>query len=101
VRRDYFLVVQQAQPSTREVTRKDIPPFADELEGISYLPRIIAKAQAKLRGELDPDLMFGCGGDRKFLREHGEIPPADFLRQVWAADNDPSRIVAFVKRSEA
>ena len=41
--------------------------------------------------------MFCCGGDRNFLREHGNIHPADFLRVVWAADKDESKIAAYVK----
>ena len=89
VRRDYFHSAQKRQPSGRMVTRDEMPTFGDELGGITYLPRILAKARAKLRGELDPELMFGCGGDRNFLKQHGAIEPADFLRRVWAAgDND-------------
>ena len=96
VRRDYFLAVQHGQPSDRLVTRDDLPTFGDELAGIPYLPRILTKARAKLRGELDPDLMFGCGGDRKFLRTHGDIHPADFLRQVWSAGDDDQKLAAWV-----
>jgi len=98
-RRDYFLAVQNGQPSDRVVGSNDVPSRDEKLNGIAYLPRIIAKAQAKLRGELDPDLMFSCGGDRNFLRTHGPIHPADFLRQVWAADGDNQRIADFVQRS--
>jgi hypothetical protein len=43
-------------------------------------------------------MMFGCGGDRKFLRENGEINPADFLRHVWAAAGDLSKVTEFVKK---
>lgn len=99
VRRDFFLVVQEGQPSEKEITREDLPSFGEEFDGIAYLPRIITKANAKLRGELDPDVMFGCGGDRKFLREHGNIHPADFLRHVWAAEGDHFQISEFVKAS--
>lgn len=98
-RRDYFLVMQQGERSEVEITRNDLPSFGDELEGVAYLPRIIRKARAKLRGEMDPDLMFSCGGDRKFLREHGNIHPADFLRVVWSAGDDDSRILDYVKQS--
>lgn len=97
VRRDYLTVVQQGERSEREITREDLPTFGDELEGITYLPRIIVKARAKLRGELDPDLMFGCGGDRKFLADNGGIHPADFLRHVWSARDDDARIAAYVR----
>lgn len=97
-RRDYFLVVQDGETSDAEpLTRDSIPSFGEEFEGIAYFPRILAKARAKLRGELDPDLMFGCGGDRNFLKKNGDIHPADFLRQVWAADQDESKLAAWVK----
>lgn len=97
VRRDYFLVAQGGKHSDKEYTAKDLPTFGDKLADIEYLPRIIAKARFKLKGELDPDLMFGCGGDRSFLEKNGQIHPADFLRHVWAADGDDSQIVDFVK----
>lgn len=96
-RRDYFLIIQQGQPSGIEITAKDLPTFGDELEGMRYLPRIIKKARHKLTGELNPDIMYGCGGDRKFLRDHGDIHPADFLRHVWAADGDDAKIAAYVR----
>ena len=95
VRRDYLEVVQGGQLSEVEITREDLPTFGDTLGEIPYLPRILTKARAKLRGELDPDIMYCCGGDRKFLREHG-IHPADFLRHVWAAGDDEGKIVALV-----
>lgn len=97
VRRDYFLTIQKGQRSEKVLSPNEIPSFGDELGGISYLPRIIAKARAKLRGELDPDLMFGCGGDRNFLRKNGDIHPADFLRQVWAADGDDAKLLAWLE----
>lgn len=97
VRRDYFQVVMQGKPGEKELTRDDIPTFGDELDGIAYLPRILAKARAKLRGELDPDLMYGCGGDRAFLARNGDLHPADFLRRVWAAEDDDSKVLAWIK----
>ena len=97
VRRDYYLAVQKGVASTdAPLTRDDVPTFGDELDGIAYLPRILAKARAKLRGTLDPDLMFGCGGDRNFLRKHGDLHPADFLRQVWAAQDDDRKVSEWV-----
>ena len=95
VRRDYLEVVQGGQLSEVEITREDLPTFGDTLGEIPYLPRILTKARAKLRGELDPDIMYCCGGDRKFLREHG-IHPADFLRHVWAAGDDEGKIMELV-----
>jgi len=98
VRRDYFLSEQGGITSTNVLSPSDLPTFGDAIAGIHYLPRIVAKARAKLRGELDPDIMFCCGGDRKFFREHGGIPPADFLRHVWAAGESDMKIVGFVRQ---
>ncbi|MAT30373.1 MAG: hypothetical protein CMP29_01110, partial [Roseibacillus sp.] len=67
VRRDYLHVVQNGQLSGHQITREDLPSFGDTLGEIAYLPRVLTKARAKLRGELDPDIMYCCGGDRKFL----------------------------------
>ncbi len=95
-RRDYFLTVQKSEDSDVLLTRDDIPGFGEELAGMAYLPRILAKGRAKLRGELDPDLMFGCGGDLNFLKTHGNIHPADFLRTLWAAGEDDARMAAWI-----
>jgi hypothetical protein len=97
VRRDYFLTVQKGKNSMKTLTADDLPTFGDTLEGMAYLPRILAKGRAKLRGELDPDIMFGCGGDRNFLKNHGEIHPADFLRHLWAAGDDDGKIAAWIQ----
>lgn len=97
VRRDYLNVMQQGVLSEHEITAGALPEKAQEFDGIAYLPRIVSKAEHKLRGELDPNIMFSCGGDRNFLRNHGEIHPADFLRNVWAADGDIQQIADFVK----
>jgi Domain of unknown function (DUF5069) len=97
VRRDYFQTVQKGIPSATVLTGNDLPTFGDELGGMAYLPRILAKGRAKLRGELDPDVMFGCGGDRNFLRNHGNIHPADFLRHLWAAGTDDQKIATWIK----
>jgi hypothetical protein len=98
VRRDYFLSVQHGLPSDKaDLTRDEVPTFGEELAGMAYLPRILAKARAKLHGTLDPDLMFGCGGDRNFLHKHGGIHPADFLRHTWAAGDDDSKLVAWLQ----
>ena len=68
------------------------------MDGIAWLPRLIVKARAKLRGEMPPELMYGCGGDRPFLRGVN-IHLADFLRVVWAAGEDDRRVVEHVKRT--
>lgn len=77
-----------------------LPPKDEAVDGIEWLPRIISKARAKLRGEMPAELMFGCGGDRPFLRGVN-IHPADFLREVWAAGGEDRRIIEFVKRQRS
>jgi len=42
--------------------------------------------------------MYGCGGDRPFLRKMNMTVP-EFLKLVWDADNDERRIIDAVKRS--
>jgi hypothetical protein len=98
-RRDYFLVMQKGVPSTHVVMPSDLPAKTDAMDGITWLPRIIAKAEAKLRGEMHDDIMFGCGGDRAFLKEHN-IHPADFLREVWSAKGDKQRVLEYVKAAK-
>lgn len=41
--------------------------------------------------------MFGCGGDRNFLEKNGDIHPADFLRNLWAAGEDDAKFLEWVK----
>lgn len=96
VRRDYFAVIQKGQLSDREVANDDLPGREEELGGFVWLPRILVKARAKLRGELHPDTMYSCGGDRAFLRRH-DIHPADFLRIVWAAGDNDAAVAEYVK----
>lgn len=96
VRRDYFLVEQGGKSGGEVAGMDDLPGFGEELGGMAYLPRILKKARAKLRGELDPDVMFGCGGDRNFLGKHGDIPAADFLRHVWSAGDDDGKVLEWI-----
>ncbi|MEM0896156.1 MAG: hypothetical protein AAGJ79_04655 [Verrucomicrobiota bacterium] len=99
VRRDYLDTMQGGQLSDHEISPADLPGKEEELGRFRWLPRIIVKATAKLKGELDPDIMYSCGGDRGFLTAH-DIHPADFLRAVWAADSgeDKDQILAYVRR---
>lgn len=96
VRRDYLAVIQHGEISNHEVQTSELPAKTAEVDGIAWLPRIIVKARAKLRGEMEPELMYGCGGDRRFLKSF-DIHPADFLRVVWAAEEDDAKIIAYVK----
>ncbi len=98
VRAEYFLLEQQLQRSQRVVSSNSLPSKEDQLEGFPWLPRIIAKARAKLRGEMPADLMYGCLRDRAFLRTVG-IDPAQFLRVVWRAGEKEEDILEYVKIS--
>lgn len=95
IRRDYFLNAQNGKTSTDVIDESKMPAKTDELKGISWLPRIIPKAKAKLRGELPASLMYCCGGDRRFFQEH-DINPAEFLSVVWRNENNDSAIVDWV-----
>lgn len=99
VRRDYFLSVQHGRPSGTVLNEATLPPKTDAVRGIEWLPRIIPKAKAKLRGELPASLMYCCGGDRRFFKAH-DILPAEFLSLVWRNEtNDDAIIDWLVKRS--
>ncbi len=99
-RRAYFLEVQKGIRSARKVAPADLPPKTDEVRGIVWLPRIIPKAFAKLRGEMDPELMYGCGGDRRFFREN-DIHPAEFLAVAWCNESTPEKIIDWVEKRRA
>src|SRR3954466_15240440 len=66
VRRDYFLNAQGGKASASVLDESKLPSKDDAVLGIGWLPRIIPKAKAKLRGELPASLMYCCGGDRRF-----------------------------------
>ena len=100
VRRDYFLVEQKGKPSGRTIEMSQLPPKDASLDGIAWLPRIIRKAEAKLRGEMPPELMYGCGGDRPFLKSVN-VHPADFLRVVWATKGDDGKILKYVRQESS
>jgi hypothetical protein len=101
VRRDYFLNAQQGKPSGKVLDESKLPAKTDAVKGIEWLPRIIPKTKAKLRGELPPSLMYCCGGDRRFFKLH-DIHPAEFLTLVWRHEHDDNAIVNWVAhRSKA
>ena len=99
VRRDYLTTAQHGQLSDHQVSVDELPPKNTQLGGIPWLPRLIKKAEAKLRGEMSPDLMYGCAGDRRFAQERG-LHLADFLRHVWAANGDEQKILDYVQGSK-
>lgn len=96
IRRDYFLNVLGGKWSGHTVPMSELPAKRDAVDGIEWLPRIIEKAKIKLRGEMDPDLMYGCAGDRSFLRKF-DLHLADLLRFVWDANGDDRKVIEFVK----
>lgn len=98
VRRDYLKEVMKGAKSGRVLDPATLPAKTSEVEGFAWLPRILVKARAKLRGELDPNTMYCCGGDRAFLKRH-DIAPADFLRAVWAAGDDDAKVIDYVRRN--
>jgi hypothetical protein len=100
VRRDYFLNAQGGKPGGRTLEAAAMPAKTDAVQGIAWLPRLMPKARAKLRGELPAELMYCCGGDRAFFKQH-DIEPAEFLSLVWrSGDNDRAIVDWVAKRSQ-
>ncbi|MBI5766798.1 MAG: DUF5069 domain-containing protein [Verrucomicrobia bacterium] len=101
IRRDHFLNVQGGRPSTTVIDVAKMPAKTDAVRGVEWLPRLIPKSKAKLRGELPSSLMFCCGGDRAFFQKH-DVLPAEFLAVVSRHMADDAAIVDWlVKRSAA
>jgi hypothetical protein len=98
IRRDYFLGVLREELTGQVVPMSALPLKTDAVDGIAWLPRLIVKARLKLRGEMPPDLMYGCGGDRPFLRRMGLTLPG-FLELVRDSGDDDLAIVEAVKGS--
>ncbi|WP_225919640.1 DUF5069 domain-containing protein [Actomonas aquatica] len=96
IRRDYFLNVQKGVPSTVVADPDTWAGKAEAIDGIVWLPRILPKVRAKLRGELPASMMYCCGGDRNFFRTH-DILPAEFLNLAWRHFDDDDAIIAWVK----
>ncbi|WP_438483444.1 DUF5069 domain-containing protein [Oleiharenicola lentus] len=95
IRRDYFLNAQKGKASTTVIDATKMPGKTDTVKGIEWLPRIIPKTKAKLRGELPDSLMYSCGGDRNFFKQH-DINPAEFLSLVWRNENNDDAIIDWV-----
>ena len=95
VRRNYFLIEQKGVDADFEITPSDLPAKSDELSGISWLPRILPKARGKLQGTLSPEIMYCCGGDRRFFKVH-DLHPAEFLQVVWQAGEDDAKVVDYI-----
>ena len=100
VRRSYFQLVQKSEPSKVVLDEPSLPAKTAAIRGIEWLPRLMPKARSKLRGELPTSLMYGCGGDRRFFKQH-DIHPAEFLQVVWhLGDNDKAIVDWVAKRAK-
>lgn len=95
VRHNYFHSIQKGQASHVVLDVDQMPSKSETVRGIEWLPRLLPKAKAKLRGELPAALMYCCGGDRNFFKTH-DILPAEFLGVVWRFENDDQAIVDWV-----
>ena len=98
IRRDYFLNHMSGAWSGRVVSMAELPAKSAAVDGISWLPRLIVKARLKLRGEMPDDLMYGCGGDRPFVRRM-RTTLAGFLQLVRDCGEDDKKIVETLKRT--
>lgn len=98
LRRDYFLQVLGGKKTGYVADMDDLPAKSAAVDGISWLPRLIAKARLKLRGEMPLELMYGCAGDRPFLRRM-KMDLAGFLALVRDCGDDDRKIVDRVKRT--
>ena len=97
IRRCFFIEEQNSISSSNRLDSSSLPGKQESLRGITWLPRIIPKARAKLRGELPPETMFCCGGDRAFFKQN-DIHPAEFLKIVQKADADDVQIISWVQK---
>ncbi len=101
VRRSFFITSQRnISGQMPTIFEPELPKEYEALQDIVYLPRILRKAEAKLHGNLDPNVMFYCPQDRKFLKDHGDIHPADFLTLIWNARGDKQRLIAMIQKAE-
>lgn len=95
IRRDYFLQEQGGKPTGVTIPEPEFPAREAEADGIPWLPRLILKARSKLKGEMPSDLMYCCGGDRNFFKQH-DLHPAEVLHMTWRNPDDDRAIVEWV-----
>lgn len=96
IRRDFFQGPGKRVAAARTVPEAELPLRAEEWEGIAWLPRITAKARCFLDGSLCRDVMYGCSGDRAFLRKFQLTLPG-FLAAVRDAGADAGKILKHVR----
>ncbi len=98
IRQAEFLGKMHGQWPAAPVPEKSLPPKTAEWAGIAWLPRITAKARCFLEGSLAPEIMYGCSGDRAFLKERGLTLPG-FLAVVRDSEGDQKRVLDRVRSS--
>lgn len=98
MRADYFQTTLQGRQPLCIIEESELPPKSAEFEGVSWLPRIIRKAQCFLEGSLCDDIMYGCAGDRSFLKKYNATLPS-FLAVVRETHGDPAQALRFLTDS--
>jgi hypothetical protein len=97
IRRDYFRAVLDGKPAGEVVSESELPQREDSWNGIPWLPRITKKAECFLEGSLCLDVMYGCSGDRAFLRKRAITLPG-FLEAVRDAGGIVEEVIAYVDK---
>ena len=100
MRADYFRSTLQGRTPSRIVQESELPPKPAEFEGVAWLPRIIRKAECFLEGSLCDDIMYGCAGDRSFLKKYNATLPA-FLAVVRDTQGDPAKALRYLADSSS
>jgi len=98
IRRDYFRTVLGGKPAGEVVPEPELPLREHSWNDIPWLPRITKKAECFLEGSLCLDVMYGCSGDRAFLRKHALTLPG-FLEAVRDADGIVEDVIAYVDKA--
>lgn len=96
MRADYFQTTLRSQPPACIVQESELPPKSAKFEGVAWLPRIIRKAQCFLEGSLCDDIMYGCAGDRSFLKKCNATLPS-FLAVVRDTHGDPAQALRLLE----
>ena len=78
------------------LTEPELPPKSEAFAGIPWLPRIVRKARAFLEGNLCDEIMYGCAGDRAFLKKFGLTLP-EFLALSQREDFDLASIRHYLR----
>ena len=91
IREEYFVSLQNNTWNAHEFPESQLPKREDRWQGIAWLPRIHQKALCFLEGTLPHDVMYGCSGDRAFLKKH-DLSLPDFLLRVRSFGDDLASI---------